>query len=294
MNPTHFAYFLALGATLCFSSASLIFAQYTRRFGTLWMNAVKAGVAFFFCVLTMGLYGPFTWPTTETWLPLMTSGLIGLCIGDLFLLIAFTHLGVARTMMLFGFQPLIIGVLSTLILGQTFEARKLLAVIFLVACLVTFAYEGFQKEKNWKMKGLLFAMIGVLFDAAGVMLSRYGYDHSPTFPALHGHLVRCFGALCGFFVLQFVFPLKLKTNFMQLNRKEVMTVLGASFLGTFFSLFLYLNALRIGHLGSLTGIAVTGPMFAGILECILKKKGPSFFLILSFLFFFAGFTILIT
>lgn len=293
MDTPHLAYFLALGATLCFSSSSIVFSEYTKRFGTLWMNALKALVALTFCLITFRFFGPLDGLTLPSALSFLASGLIGLCIGDLFLLVAFTQLGVARSIMLFGFQPLIIGVASIFIFGQSFDPQKLLALVFLLACLFTFAWEGHKKEKNWKIKGLLFALTGVVLDAMGVLLTRYGYDHSAEIAPVHGHLMRSLGAVGGFLVISFFTPLNLTQNLKKLTRRELLLVLGASFAGTFLSLFLYLSAVRIGHLASISGIAVTGPMFAALIECVWKKKWPSRYLIIAFGCFVAGFLILI-
>lgn len=292
MTDIHFAYVLALGATLSFSSASLVFSQFTRNYGTLWVNAVKAAVAFILCLITAPLWGPWVQPSLHSFLALGTSGLLGLCLGDLFLLVAFTELGVSRTMILFGFQPLFIGAVSAVVFDQHFKFLQLFAVLFLFLCLLTFAYEGFRKEGRWRIRGLSFALIGVVLDACGVMLSRYGYDQTPELSALHGHLIRCGFALLGFFIISRWQPLPLVQTFKEMALKKRLLILGASFLGTYFSLFLYLNAVRIGHLASLSGIAITGPLFAALIESLWTRTWPRWTLIVAFGFFFVGFAIL--
>jgi drug/metabolite transporter (DMT)-like permease len=294
MTDIHLAYFLALGATLSFSSASLVFTQFTRKYGTLWVNTLKAGVAFFFCLITAPWWLSQAAFSLQSFGALGLSGLLGLCLGDIFLLVAFTELGVARTMIVFGFQPLFIGTASSLFLKQHFAPLQLFAILFLFLCLFTFAYEGFQKDGRWKIRGLCFALAGVALDATGVMLSRFGYDHSPDISALHGHLVRCGFALVGFFLVSRFRPFPFSGPFQELNFRQILCILAACFLGTFFSLFLYLNAVRIGHLASLSGIAITGPLFAALFESLWTRTWPRWTLLVAFGFFFVGFAILMT
>ena len=147
-------------------------------------------------------------------------------------------------------------------------------------------------DGRWKFRGLCFALFGVALDASGVMLSRFGYDQSPDISALHGHLVRCGFALFGFFLVSRFKPFPLVQPFKNMGPKPTLLILAASFLGTFFSLFLYLNAVRIGHLASLSGIAITGPLFAALFESLWTKTWPRWTLVVAFGFFFVGFAIL--
>ena len=175
MQNYHLSLFFALGSTITFATSSLVFAEFSRRISALWMNCFKCIVAFAFLALTIPITTGWTPASFESLTGLVLSGFIGLNLGDLFLLNAFAKLGAARTLMVFGFQPLFLGFAAHLVFGQKFNPHSLLAVFFLIACLTTFALERFRQERVWGVNGLIYALIGVSFDASGVLLSRAAF-----------------------------------------------------------------------------------------------------------------------
>lgn len=306
-------YLLTLGAALSFSSASLIFAKFSRSVSVIWMNAAKAFVAMLLLIVTLPvlfwLQGQTSWeaPNELATGLLLLSGFIGLGIGDLFLLDAFIRIGVSRTLMLYGFQPLLLGLTGLLLFDQSFDSRRLIAIIFLIGCLVVFSLEKYRESKSWEIRGLVMAIIGVSMDSAGVVLTRIAFEGSPHTQPLEGHLIRCIGALAAYaMIAAFIHSRRrltgstartpvvgLFTNFLRFDTKSRALILLGCFAGTYLSLCLYLTAIQIGHLASISAIAITGPMFAALLEAILNKRRPSKYLGFAFCFFIAGFSILV-
>jgi drug/metabolite transporter (DMT)-like permease len=193
------AVYFALAANLCFSIAIVLYTQMSFKTSVLWMNTVKGSVAFVCFTLTVSLF--FGWHDVA---PIsvacfFASGCLGLAIGDLFLLKAFTLIGPARTMVLFGFQPLLMAAFAWAIFAQEFPTQKLIAILFLIACLFTFSLERFRANKEWGMKGICIAFAGMFLDAMGILLTRYAFDSSENLHAFEGNAYRCLGALMGFF-----------------------------------------------------------------------------------------------
>jgi drug/metabolite transporter (DMT)-like permease len=258
------------------------------------MNAFKVSIATGILVLLSPWLQDFSSMSSVTFISFLISGLIGLAIADLFILQAFSDLGPSRTLMLFGFQPLIIGVLNWLIFSQTLRTNQFYAVIFLIGSLIIFSFESKRSTGTWNMRGLSFALIGVCLDAAGVILTRNGFNDSPDLHMLNGHFIRCCGALIGFaFIRIFVAKINFVEKFRHLNLKDRALVVFGSFLGTFLSLCFYLTAIKIGNISTISSVAITGPLFAGIFECALQKKWPSKYLILATICFIFGFYILV-
>ncbi|MES2962424.1 MAG: EamA family transporter, partial [Bdellovibrionota bacterium] len=141
--------------------------------------------------------------------------------------------------------------------------------------------------------GLVFALIGVALDSLGILLTRSAFQASPAVNAIEGNFWRCLGAVIGFAVMSRFRPIPLVSGLMQWPAKTRVILVIAAFAGTFLSLSLYLTAVRIGHLASLAGIAITGPMFATFLESVIHKKWPSRYLIIALGFFLAGFYVLL-
>jgi drug/metabolite transporter (DMT)-like permease len=289
------ALFLALASTLAFSSSSLIFADFSRKISVLWMNCFKSAVAFILLCITLPLFfGGWHKPEPLIIGGFLLSGLIGLNIADLFILNAFTRIGVARTLILFGFQPLMVGFGASLLFHQPMNPMKLVAVAFMIACLFTLSLEKYRTDKTWELTGLAIALFGVALDSCGILITRTAFEATVNHTPFEGHFYRCLGALIGFAVMSFVKPLPLIQGFMNQSRRSKALLILGSFGGTYLSLLLYLNAIKIGHLASISGIAITGPMFATALESALKKKPPSTYLLVAFCFFAAGFYVLLT
>jgi drug/metabolite transporter (DMT)-like permease len=252
--------------------------------------------------------GTFTSPSNLSTAILLLSGAVGLGVGDLFLLDAFVRIGVSRTLMLYGFQPLILGLAAALFFNQSFETHRLIAIAFLIACLMIFSLERYRETRKWEVRGLVMAIIGVSMDSGGVLLTRYAFEQSPQTRPLEGHLIRCAGALVSYALIAFMVHLRrriqnssettpvigLLVNFRRLDLKSRALILAGCFGGTYFSLCLYLTAIQIGHLASISAISITGPMFAALLESIVAKRSPSPYLAAAFIFFLSGFAILLS
>ena len=280
----------ALTANICFSIAILIYTSFSLKTSVIWTNTFKAIVAFLAFVLSVTAilgWNPVLWPSIFAF---FISGAIGLAIGDLFLLRAFTLIGPSRSMVLFGFQPLFMGVTSWWLFSQEMPLHRLLAVVFLIACLVIFSMERYKAHREWGIKGILLALTAVLLDGAGILLTRYGFDTSPEIHAFEGNAYRCAGAVAGLFVIGWArTPIHLVKHFMDLTVKTRVLIVFASLLGTFFSLGFYLQAVKTGHLASISAVAITGPFFAALFEYLYKKQWPGRHFVLAFVMFAIGF-----
>lgn len=287
-------YIYALSANISFALGSVFFAHYSRRFSSLWMNCVKASVGLFCFFVVVVLTSGFHSISLLNFAIFFISGFLALGIGDLFLLQAFKQLGAGRTMVLFGFQPLIIGGLSFLFFDQIISGERLYAVIFLILCLLTFSYEIRKRTGKWDVSSLSIAFIAIFIDAIGVIITRYAFNMNDSITAFEGNFYRCFGAVIAYVFISFFKPIKLFETFKILPHKTIGYVLLGAFLGTFLSLAFYLQAIKTGHLASISAISITAVMFASFFESIWEKQMPSKFLFLAFGFFGIGMWILLT
>jgi drug/metabolite transporter (DMT)-like permease len=292
MSNETFALFLALGANIAFVTASIVYADFSKRMSVIWMNCMKATIAFITLIITIPIFGGWHSLSWFSFTSFFLSGLIGLNIGDLFLLAAFKRIGPARTLILFGFEPLMIGFAAYFLFDQPINPLRFLAMALMLACLFTFSLERYKLEKHWEIKGLMFALIGVTLDVCGVLLTRGAFGASPNVQPIEGHFWRCLGAITGFAIMSRFVAIPLWQGLRQWPAKTQTKIVLASFAGTYVSLLLYLSAIKIGHLASVASVGITGPMFAMFFECLRAKKLPSIYLVTAFLFFSAGFYVL--
>lgn len=257
------------------------------------MNAFKAIVAWLLFGAVVLIFGQWVEiPRAVSW-ALIASGMLGLGVGDVFLLNAYARMGAARTLILYGFQPFFIGALSYLLFGQELAGQKMVAVIFFVGCLFTFSLEKFREAGHWEIPGLVAALTGVAFDNCGVILSRWSFDQVPSMTAFQANFLRCSGALIFFAVYTWIHPVKLKLGWQKLNLRGKQLAFVAAALGTFISLFLYLTAVKIGHLASISALGVIGPILTSAMECVYYKKAPSKYLMTAMALFLGGFSLLV-
>ena len=103
------------------------------------------------------------------------------------------------------------------------------------------------------------------------------------------NLIRCAGAMLGFLIIRPKGLAQVVRDIAVMKLREKFLVIIACVCGTFISLSLYLTALKYAHVASLTAVAITGPVWVSLLECIWEKKLPNRYLTTAFLFFILGF-----
>jgi drug/metabolite transporter (DMT)-like permease len=282
-------YTLAVGANLAFSTASMVFSYFAKRFSSMWMNQVKVIIALI--AFTIALLTSSTWTSinsTSTAL-LLLSGFSGLCLGDIFLFRAFATLGPGRALVLYSFDPLIVGLYGFFFLGQIFTANQTLAVFCMIICVFIFMFERNKMTGTWDLKSFFWAFLGICLDAFGVMMTRTSYEMNPDLETFQVNVIRCIGAIIGFILIApKSYPVVFK-DVLNLSKRDLAMLVGASIAGTFLSLTLYLTALKYAHVGTLTAISITGPVWVAILESVYFRRLPSKYLVMAFCFFLTGF-----
>ncbi len=286
-------YIYALLANLSFAVGVQFFTHYARRISSLWVNCFKAVVAAALFALTVAFQGGFHGISAWCLSLFFLSGAIGLGLADIFLIKSFSLMGPGRTMLLYGFQPFIIGVISYFAFGQAVDARKFLAILFFIVCLFIFSLESFRKHGHWNVKAGLFALCAITLDALGVLLTRYAFNLAPGIGTTEGNFYRALGALVLLAVLSRLRPFQFFKKLKTLRPMSIFWIGLGSFAGTYLSLVFYLSAIRYsGALAAVSGIAITGTIFASAFECAIERKLPSAYLMVSFAFFLGGMSFL--
>lgn len=292
MSPLE-VYALAIGANLTYSTSSMVFSIYAKRFSSMWINQIKVFVAFLAFLVAMLFSNQMAAVSNYGIGLLVLSGFIGLCFGDIFLFRAFTTLGPARSLVLYSFQPLMLGLYGYFFLGQLFSLNQTLAVICMMFCIFIFMLERNKLTGTWDFKSFMWAFLGITLDAVGVMLTREAYELDPSLETFQVNVIRCLGALIGFLLISPKSYFNLAKDLGALRKREVSLLVGSAICGCFLSLTLYLAALKHAHVGTLTAIAITGPVWVSLLECLYHKRLPNMFLVMAFSFFLAGFYLMV-
>lgn len=282
-------YALALGANLTFSTSSMVFSIFATRFSSFWMNQLKVAVAFVAFVIAMFVTDQFVPIKMEAVGFLFLSGFFGLCLGDILLFRAYTTLGAGRSLVLFSMQPLMLGLYGYFFLAQVFSSHQVLAVICMIACVFIFMLERNKMTGSWDLQSFIWALSGITLDAGGVMLTRHSYEISPGLETFQVNVIRCMGALVGYFILKPKNHLVILNDLKTLTRKEKTLLFSSIIFGCFVSLTLYLAAVKHAHVGTLTALSITGPIWVSLLECLYYRRLPNRYLVAAFSVFLVGF-----
>lgn len=286
-------YLLAIGANLAFSTSSIFFSYFAHKFSSYWINQAKVLVSLICFVIAAILSGVWIELKATSFFYLFISGLIGLCLGDLMLFKAFTRLGPARTLVMFSFGPLILGIYGFLFLGQHFTLNQTFAVLCMIICIFIFMLEKRGLSGSWELKSFAIALSGILFDASGVMMTREAYEFQNELHSFQVNTIRCLGAITGFILIRPKGYLEFFKSTVLLEKKDKLLLLASCICGTFISLSLYLAAVKHAHLGTLTAISITGPVWVSLIESIYHKRLPNPYLLVAFIFFILGFYFMI-
>ena len=249
---------------------------------------MKAGVCLVATLLICAVTGLISWPQASVMMSLVISGFVGLGVGDYFLLEAYVKIGSARTILLFSFQPIFLGFAGWMLFNEEVSFRQLIAIIFLIGCLVSFALEKRKESGHWHLQGLLFAVVAVLLDNTGILFTRWGLSHDATLNPLWANFFRCVGAVLFFAGMQMFFPFGWLKHFVALPPKRKASVIFASLIGTTLSLGFYLSALKQGHLAMIGALGGLAPLMSAILESVFERKLPSRYFVIAFLCFSLG------
>ena len=246
----------ALATVVCWTLTCLSSEYVSKRASALAINVFRMYLAFvFFAVFSFFIRGRAipTDATEASWLWLSISGVIGFVIGDLFLLKAFSIIGSRTSMLIMALVPPVAAIISFLFPGETLAPRHIFGMILTTAGVsaVILTRENGSKKLKHPVKGIIFATIGMLGQAVGLVLSKHGMgeDYS-AFAATH---IRIIAGMIGFtLVALYVRPWQQMTQLIK-SPKLLGLIVASTFFGTFIGIYLSLLAIQ----KTSTGIACT-------------------------------------
>jgi drug/metabolite transporter (DMT)-like permease len=219
----HIGELAALGTAFCWTASALTFERATARVGSLAVNLYKLAFALcflmVFCTFWRGQVLPFDAPA-ETWFYLGLSGLAGFTLGDIFLFTSYSLVGSRMATLFQALVPPLTAIIGFVFLGERLSALNLLGMTLTVGGIATVILgrkPGADAEKpaeadggsrpsagkaagersRW-IKGLVYAFIGAVGQAVGLILSKRGIG---TYDAFAATQIRIIAGLAGFAVL---------------------------------------------------------------------------------------------
>lgn len=189
----------ALGTACCWVVTSLAFARAGQRVGSLSVNLIRLVMALpmlgLWTFVAEGSFYPAE-ASSETWLWLSVSGLVGFVIGDMCLFRAFVVLGPRLSSLIMATAPLMTAIIGFLVLDERLGWAAILGMGLTIGGVVWALSDrnkqGGPGEENLGL-GVLLALGGALGQAGGLVLSKYGMGDYDAFAATQIRVIASLG-----------------------------------------------------------------------------------------------------
>jgi len=245
MFTNHIGEFAALFTAFCWTATALAFESASNKVGSIAVNLMRLTMAFvflsIFSLITRNMLLP-TDASAHAWIWLSVSGLIGFVIGDLFLFESYTIIGSRISMLIMTLVPPITAFISWLMLGETLSLYNFIGMALTIGGIALVIVNRRTDEKKLSIshspKGILFAFIGAVGQAVGLVFSKVGMGSYNAFAATQ---IRVITGMIGFAIVITLWKKwrnvgSAVKNIPAMKRICVGSVFGP-FLGVSFSLF---------------------------------------------------------
>lgn len=243
---------IALAVAFCWTFTVLSFEYAGKRIGSLSVNYIRLVIGLLlltiFTFFLRGVLLPIdASPMAWTWLGI--SGIIGLCIGDLFLFQSFVDVGGRISMLIMTLSPPLSTLLSYLILGEILSPMDLIGMTITISAVMFVIVMRRNKDEQLHphvIRGVVFAFVGALGQALGLIFSKKGMGDYNVFAATQ---IRLIAALLGFTIL-YLARGEFKNVRKAIHDKQAMKILTVgAFFGPFLGVTLSLLAMRYTQVG---------------------------------------------
>ena len=174
---------ISLFVAMLWTVAALVSEIGSKRLGAVMMNlwriAVATLVSAVFLWVVFGVPLPL-YASTETWLWLTLSGVIGYFLGDWCLFSSYIVFGSRMGMLFMTLAPMFTALFAWIWLGQQLSWKTLLAMAVTlsgIAITVFHRGDGHKMELALPLRGVLFGLGAALGQGIGLVLSKIGLDH---------------------------------------------------------------------------------------------------------------------
>ena len=257
METAYFGEIAALITAVFWTITALAFEFATKKVGSYPVNIIRLTAAFFLLggvtYYTRDLLLPMD-ASAHAWIWLSLSGLIGFVIGDYFLFSSYMLIGSRIAMLMMTLAPPATVLLGYFVLDESLSPKSIfgmLLVIFGISLtILAKPVVGKRISFNFPIKGLVFAFLGAMGQAGGLVLSKYGMRDYDPFAATQ---IRIIAGIAGFTFLITLLG-KWKQVARTLQQTQIMAGIG---IGSFFGPFLGVAFSLIAIQHTSAGIAAT-------------------------------------
>ncbi len=253
----HIGELASLAVAVFWTVTALSFEYASKRVGSLAVNMIRLLIAFFLLALLTWIIRGLPFPldaTPSEWFWLALSGLIGLVLGDYYLFRSYTLISSRISMLIMTLVPPMTALIGWLVLGERMILLHIFGMFLTVSgislAIFTRPENGGLIKLSYPLKGIIYALIGAVGQAVGLVLSKYGMGSYNAFAASH---IRIIAGVAGYAVIILMLG---KSGLVRnaLKDSKGMQIIG---LGSFFGPFLGISFSLLAVKYTDTGIAAT-------------------------------------
>lgn len=178
---SHIGEIAALITAICWALNGIAFESAGKKIGSLSLSYIRLYIAFILLCITAYFMRGIALPLDadlNNWIWLSISGVIGFVLGDIFLFQAYIEIGSRISLLIMSAAPPLTALISFFILGERISALGLLGIFITMIgiglVILSKNQDGNKVEFNRPVKGLIYASIGALGQALGLIFSKKG------------------------------------------------------------------------------------------------------------------------
>ena len=256
--------------------SALAFESASRRVGSLSVNLLRLIAGFIFLSVLTLIRRKMLLPTdasTENWLWLGLSGLVGFVFGDLFLFKSFTIIGSRFSMLLMTLVPPMTALFGWMILGEHLTMLNLFGMTLTFAGIAVAIFSRSSKDEKLTLKlapsGILYAIGGAVGQALGLVLSKAGLKDYDPFAATQ---IRVIAGIAGFALLVTVMRRWSGIRAALKNSGGMKSLTLGAFFGPFLGVSFSLIAVKFTKTGIASTIMALVPVFILVPSYFIYKQ----------------------
>jgi len=276
MFQSHLGEMAALSAALCWTITAVAFESAGKKVGSISVNLIRLVFAFIlisiFNFFSRGMLLPLD-ASNSAWLWLTISGIIGFVIGDLFLFQAYVEVGARISMLIMSTVPPITAITGFILMGEKITPLGLAGMLITIGGIAIVVLTKNPDDKKVRLshpiKGLIFAFIGALGQAFGLVFSKFGMGSYDPFAATQ---IRIIAAIIGFSIVITILKKWGELFVAFKNRRAMKFISIGSFFGPFIGVSLSLLAVQHASTGIVSTITSITPILLIPVSIIMFKE----------------------
>ena len=269
----------ALITACCWAHNSVVYGLAGRRVGSAAVTHIRLWIAVPIMLLVHWIVLGTPIPshiTVESLLIIALSGLLGFFLADICIFRAFVDLGHRETLVLLTFSPFISALISRFTLGESLSMGQLVGMLVTIAGIgwVVFSEKRSENGKH-RALGVVYALIGAVAQAVGMVLVKYGMSVNGAVQPLSANLIRLSAGLLGIAAYRLIRG-RFASDFKSMrDRHALMLIAQGAVVGPVFGIIMNLYALSLAPVGVVTTIMQVSPvLLLPVDRFVFKKKLP--------------------